>query len=124
MPGCRSEAAVDAGLDLTSLSLVANQDDWQWSSDKMGFVYTGAGEDEAAVSASTGADAMEKAADFVKGSSWAQGEIRQLARSQGFKVSTKFVSKEAASVGKVAGGLSKLLAAKSAYERFKKCRGF
>ena len=66
---CIGQAAVDAGLDLTSLSVLpgANQDNWQWSSDKMGFVYTGAAAGESALGPSTAVDAVERTADWAAG---------------------------------------------------------
>jgi RHS repeat-associated protein len=124
---CFEQAFVEAGEDLLGISMLpgSNQDNWNWSSDKFGFVYTGAGEQKtgAFLSSSTGVDAVEKSADFVKDSSSAQGWIRQMARNQGYKVSMKAVSKDAAIVGNWAGAASKLLAAYSGYERYQKCRG-
>ena len=99
-----------------------NQDNWEWSSDKMGFVYTGAAED-GLLSLSNGVGAVETTAGWVEGTPAAQGEIRQLLRNQGVKVSMKHVAKDAAWAGKWAGRLGKVLAAKSAYDRYQKCRG-
>ena len=124
---CLAQAALDAGLDLTSLSMLpdANQDSWQWQSAgwNSGFVYTGAAADPA-LGASTGVDALEKGADWVADSPWAQGEIRQFLRSQGVKWSVKQVSKDAAWLGKWAGRIGGALAAYSAYQRYQKCRGY
>jgi RHS repeat-associated protein len=123
---CLGQAAIDAGLDLTSLSLLpgADQDNWQWSSDKFGFVYTGAAADESLSSASKGVDVLEKTAGFVESSGAAQRDIRKLLKSEGVKVSLKHVSKDAAFVGKWAGRAGMALAAKSAYNRYQKCRGY
>jgi hypothetical protein len=98
----------------------SDQDNWQWSSDKFGFVYTGAGE---VIDSSVGLDAVENAADFVADNPAAQGTIRQFLRSQGVKWSMKHVAKDAATAGKWAGRAGKVLAAYSAYERYQKCRG-
>lgn len=100
----------------------ANQDNWQWSSDKLGFVYTGAAE-ESVATVSNGVGVVETTADFVEGTPAAQAEIRQFLRSEGVKVSLKHVSKDAALLGTVAGVFGKVLAAKSAYDRYQKCRG-
>jgi hypothetical protein len=54
----------------------------------------------------------------------AQAKIRQFLRSEGVKWSVKHVSKDAALLGKVAGAFGKVLAAKSAYDRYQKCRGY
>jgi hypothetical protein len=78
---------------------------------------------ESALGPSTAVDAVERTADWVEGSPWAQGEIRQFLRSEGVKWSVKHVSKDAALLGKVAGAFGKVLAAKSAYDRYQKCRG-
>ena len=43
--------------------------------------------------------------------------------NQGVKVFMKHVAKDAAWAGKWAGRLGKVLAAKSAYDRYQKCRG-
>ena len=67
---------------------------------------------------------MDRTADFVEGTPAAQAEIRQFLRSEGVKVSLKHVSKDAAVVGKWAGRAAKVLAAKSAYDRYQKCRGY
>lgn len=100
----------------------ANQDNWEWSSAKLGFVYTGAGED-ALLTASNGTTVMETATDFVTENPAAQGEIRQLLRNQGVKISMKHVAKDAALLGKVASAVGKVLAAKTAYDRYQKCQG-
>jgi len=124
---CLGEAAIDAGLDLTSLSVLpsANQDSWQWQSAgwNSGFVYKGAAADSA-LGPSTGVDTLEKGADWVANSPWAQGEIRQFLRSQGVNWSVKHVSKDAAWLGKWAGRVGGALAAYSAYQRYQKCRGY
>ena len=121
---CLGEAAIDAGLDLTSISVLpgASQDNWQWQSAgwNSGFVYTGAGE---VIAPSVGVDAVEKTADLVEKNPAAQGAIRQFLRSQGVKWSVKHVSKDAALIGKVAASINTAVAAKSAYERYTKCRG-
>jgi alpha-ketoglutarate-dependent taurine dioxygenase len=88
----------------------------------MGFVYTGAAED-GLLSLSNGVAVVESTADWVEGTPAAQGEIRQLLRNQGVKVSMKHVSKDAALLGKWAGRFGKVLAAKSAYDRYQECRG-
>ena len=121
---CLWQAAVDAGEDLLGISMIpgTNQDNWQWSSAKLGFVYTGAGED-ALLTASNGATVMETATDFVTENPAAQGEIRQLLRNQGVKISMKHIAKDAALLGKVAGAVGKVLAAKTAYDRYQKCQG-
>ena len=79
---------------------------------------------DSALGASTGVDALEKGADWVAESPWAQGQIRQFLRSQGVKWSVKHVSKDAAWLGKWAGRVGGALATYSAYERYQKCRGY
>lgn len=69
------------------------------------------------------AELIAHPADWTADSSWAQGEIRQLLRSEGVKWSVKHVSNDAALLGKVAGAFGKVLATKSAYDRYQKCRG-
>jgi hypothetical protein len=91
-----------------------------WNS---GFVYTGAVE-ESVANVSNGVGVVETTAGFVKDTPAAQAEIRQFLRSQGVKWSVKHVSKDAALLGKVAGAFAKVLAAKSAYDRYQKCRGY
>ncbi len=121
---CLWQAAVDAGEDLLGISMIpgTNQDNWEWSSAKMGFIYTGAAED-GLLSLSNGVGAVETTAGWVEGTPAAQGTIRQFLRNQGVKWSTKHVAKDAALLGKVAGAVGKVLAAKSAYDRYQKCRG-
>jgi hypothetical protein len=98
----------------------SDQDNWQWSSDKFGFVYTGAGE---VMSPSVGLDAVENASDFVADNPAVQGTIRQFLRSEGLNVSMKHVAKDAAWVGEWAGRVGRVLAAVSAYRRYLQCRG-
>jgi hypothetical protein len=89
----------------------------------MGFVYTDAAE-ESVATVSNGLGVVETTADFVAGTPAAQAEIRQFLRSEGVQWSVKHVSKDAVLLGKVAGAFGKVLAAKSAYDRYQKCRGF
>lgn len=123
---CLTEAIIAGGEDLLGLSMLpgSDQDNWQWSSDKFGFVYTGAALEEPLVSVSNGVDAVGKTADFVAGNSWAQSQIRQFLRSENVKVSLRYVSKDAALAGRWAGRAGKVLAAYSAFQRYKQCRGF
>ncbi len=65
---------------------------------------------------------IEKAGNYVEHTPAAQGEICQLFRSEGVKVSMKHVAKDAATVGKLAGHVGTALAAKTAYDRYQKCR--
>lgn len=61
----------------------AKQDNWQWSSDKFEFVYTGAGE---VLDSSVGIDAAENAADFVGGNPSGSGNhsaVLEKRRSEG-----------------------------------------
>jgi hypothetical protein len=87
----------------------------------LGFVYTGAAEEGSLGTASNGVGVLENAADYIEGTPAVQGEIRQFLRSEGVKVSLKHVSKDAATVGKWAGRLGKVMAAVTATERYKKC---
>ena len=121
---CLGEAAIDFGLDLTSLSMLpdANQDNWQWSSDKMGFIF--AGTTASAGGFSTAVGVSEKASDWVKNTPAAQAEIRQFFRSQDVKISMKHVAKDAAFVGKWAGRAGAVLSVKAGYDRYQKCRGY
>lgn len=96
----------------------SDQDNWSWSSDKVGFVYTGAGE---VMSPSVGLDAAEKTGGFIEGTPAAQAGIPKLLRKEGVKVSLKHVSKDAATFGKWAGRAGKIYAAYSAYQRYQKC---
>jgi RHS repeat-associated protein len=120
---CLAQAAFAAGEDLLGISMLpgTNQDNWEWSSDKLGFVYTGAAEEGLLETTSNGVAVVENVADYVEKTPAAQGEIRQFLRSEGVKVSLKHVSKDAAAFGKWAGRAGKVLAAVTAAERYKKC---
>lgn len=111
--------------DLTGISMLpgANQDNWKWyyaSPSSFGFIYTGAGEG-ASVSA---VDAAGKAGDIVADNPWAQNYIRGYLRNQGLKISNARIARYAGRIGKYAGWYGKLSAAKSAYDRYTKCRAF
>lgn len=73
---------------------------------------------------SNGVDAIGRTGDYIEKNSWAQAAIRQDLKRRGYKFSMKAVSKDAGLVGKFAGGAAKVLALKSAYERYQKCRAF
>jgi hypothetical protein len=119
---CLGQAGIAAAEDLLGLSMLpgSDQDNWQWSSDKFGFVYTGAGE---GIESGIGIDAIENAADFVKDNPAAQETIRQFLRSEGAQVSLRHISQDATAIGKWAGRAGKVFAAYSAYERYEKCKG-
>ena len=55
---CLGQAAISAGEDLLGVSMLpgSDQDNWQWSSDKFGFVYTGAAEADSLSGVSNGVD--------------------------------------------------------------------
>jgi RHS repeat-associated protein len=123
---CLWEATIDAAEDLLGISMVpgTNQDNWEWSWGKLGFIYTGAAEGGSVLGLSAGVDVTGKTADWVNATPRAQGEIRGFLRSQGAKVSIKHVVKDTGIVAKWAGRAAKVLAAKSAYDRYQKCRGY
>ena len=68
-----------------------------------------------------GIEAADTAAEFVAGNRAAQQFIRGTARSQGIKVSTKYVGKFARVGGKFLGVASALLTGKTALDAYSQC---
>ena len=102
----------------------ANVNDWTWSSDKMGFMYTPLEEATSATEiAATTTDVVDKGAGFVKSTPRLESGVRTLLRNQGYKISMKHISKDATKIGEHAGRLAKVLAVYEGIKQYKQCEG-
>jgi len=90
---CLTLAGIPVAVDLMGLSWVPNADpkDWQWSSDKTGFVFVGGAESDASMlgSVESTAGRIGETADFVKHTPHAQELLSQSFRNYGYKISVK-----------------------------------
>jgi len=124
---CLTLAGIPVAVDLMGLSWVPNADpkDWQWSSDKTGFVFVGGAESDESMlgSVESTAGRIGETADFVKHTLHAQELLRQCFRNYGYKISVKAVSKKAITVGKVANRIAIPITAWTAIKSYRGCRG-